>query len=175
MNNRSGSEGLTVQVLVGPPALSQFALQRVQRHAPNVVYAEFVHLLQVASPLAGEALERAEGLLRYGPQQQMPEPQGHHSHTVLPRRGTISPWSSKATDIFALSGLGDVVRVERGVRWFSKDDGALSADEAALLFDRMTEECWREENFDQVFAQSEPALLQSVGAAISRYRGAANC
>ncbi|MEC7139034.1 MAG: hypothetical protein VXW50_08230, partial [Pseudomonadota bacterium] len=103
MNNRSGSEGLTVQVLVGPPALSQFALQRVQRQAPNVVYAEFVHLLQVASPLAGEALERAEGLLRYGPQQQMPEPQGHHSHTVLPRRGTISPWSSKATDIFALS------------------------------------------------------------------------
>ena len=56
MSNTSGSEGLTVQVLVGPPALSQFALQRVQRHAPNVVYAEFVHLLQVASPLAGEAL-----------------------------------------------------------------------------------------------------------------------
>ena len=163
MDNRSGSDGLTVQVLVGPPALSQSALQRIQRRAPNVVYAQFVHLLRVASPLAGEALERAERLLRYGPQQQMPEPEGHRSHTVLPRRGTISPWSSKATDIFALSGLGDVVRVERGVRWFSKDDGALSADEAALLFDRMTEECWREEDFDQVFAQSEPALLQSVG------------
>ncbi|MEC8807528.1 MAG: hypothetical protein VXX21_00620, partial [Pseudomonadota bacterium] len=84
MNNSSGSEGLTVQVLVGPPALSQFALQRIQRRAPNVVYAQFVHLLRVASPLAGEALERAERLLRYGPRQQMPEPQGHHSHTVLP-------------------------------------------------------------------------------------------
>ncbi|KAJ2238170.1 phosphoribosylformylglycinamidine synthase [Coemansia sp. RSA 485] len=35
---------------------------------------------------------------------------------VLPRRGTISPWSSKATDIFKLCGLDkDVVqRVERG-------------------------------------------------------------
>ncbi|MEC8500729.1 MAG: hypothetical protein VXY62_05065, partial [Pseudomonadota bacterium] len=72
MNNSSGSEGLTVQVLVGPPALSQFALQRIQRRAPNVVYAQFVHLLRVASPLAGEALERAERLLRYGPRQQMP-------------------------------------------------------------------------------------------------------
>ena len=91
MSNTSGSEGLTVQVLVGPPALSQFALQRVQRHAPNVVYAEFVHLLQVASPLAGEALERAEGLLRYGPQQQMPEPQGHHSHTILPGAAPFRP------------------------------------------------------------------------------------
>ncbi|KAJ2439357.1 phosphoribosylformylglycinamidine synthase [Coemansia sp. RSA 2424] len=35
---------------------------------------------------------------------------------VLPRSGTISPWSSKATDIFCLCGLGGVVRrVERGV------------------------------------------------------------
>ncbi|KAJ2357146.1 phosphoribosylformylglycinamidine synthase, partial [Coemansia sp. RSA 2618] len=35
---------------------------------------------------------------------------------VLPRRGTISPWSSKATDIFRLCGLSHVTqRVERGV------------------------------------------------------------
>ncbi|KAJ1964945.1 phosphoribosylformylglycinamidine synthase [Dipsacomyces acuminosporus] len=35
---------------------------------------------------------------------------------VLPRRGTISPWSSKATDIFRLCGLSDIVnRVERGI------------------------------------------------------------
>ncbi|KAJ1989232.1 phosphoribosylformylglycinamidine synthase [Coemansia spiralis] len=34
---------------------------------------------------------------------------------VLPRRGTISPWSSKATDIFMLCGLRGIVRrVERG-------------------------------------------------------------
>ena len=162
MSNTSGSESLAVQVLVGPPALSQFALQRIQRHIPQVVYAEFVHLLQVENLLTDEALERAERLLRYGPQQQMPEPKGHCSHTVLPRRGTISPWSSKATDIFALSGLADVRRVERGVRWFSSKDTPLRAEEIAHLFDRMTEECWPEESFEQVFAQSQPAKLKFV-------------
>ena len=162
MSNTSGSESLAVQVLVGPPALSQFALQRIQRHIPQVVYAEFVHLLQVENLLTDEALERAERLLRYGPQQQMPEPKGHRSHTVLPRRGTISPWSSKATDIFALSGLADVRRVERGVRWFSSEDTPLRTEEIAHLFDRMTEECWLEESFEQVFAQSQPAKLEFV-------------
>ncbi|KAJ1849930.1 phosphoribosylformylglycinamidine synthase, partial [Coemansia sp. RSA 2708] len=35
---------------------------------------------------------------------------------VLPRRGTISPWSSKATHMFGLCGLADVIkRVECGV------------------------------------------------------------
>ncbi|KAJ1848538.1 phosphoribosylformylglycinamidine synthase [Coemansia sp. RSA 2706] len=35
---------------------------------------------------------------------------------VLPQRGIISLWSSKATVIFGLCGLGDIVqRVERGV------------------------------------------------------------
>ncbi|KAJ2744215.1 phosphoribosylformylglycinamidine synthase [Coemansia sp. BCRC 34301] len=40
---------------------------------------------------------------------------------VVPRSGTISPWSSKATDIFHLCGLGGVVRrVERGTVFYLK-------------------------------------------------------
>ncbi|KAJ2440263.1 phosphoribosylformylglycinamidine synthase, partial [Coemansia sp. RSA 2424] len=43
-------------------------------------------------------------------------PSNERTIWVLPRSGTISPWSSKATDIFCLCGLGGVVRrVERGV------------------------------------------------------------
>ena len=94
MINNSDSEPLAVQVLTGPPALSQFALQRMQRHVPSITYAEFVHVLQVRASLAGQSLQRTEQLLRYGPQQQMPQRAGQRSHTVLPRRGTISPWSS---------------------------------------------------------------------------------
>ena len=162
MSNTQGSEALTVQVLAGPPALSQFALQRMQRRVPSIAYAEFVHILQVRAPLVGDALARAQRLLRYGPQQQMPAPAGTRSHTVLPRRGTISPWSSKATDIFALSGLSEVVRVERGIRWFTQQDSGFAAEDAAHLFDRMTEECWPEEDFEGIFAQSEPAPVGHV-------------
>ena len=36
---------------------------------------------------------------------------------VTPRKGTISPWSSKATDIFRNCGLKSIVRVERGIRY----------------------------------------------------------
>ena len=36
---------------------------------------------------------------------------------VTPRKGTISPWSSKATDIFRNCGLSSVNRVERGVHF----------------------------------------------------------
>ena len=84
---------------------------------------------------------------------------GTRSHTVLPRRGTISPWSSKATDIFALSGLSEVVRVERGIRWFTQQDAGFAAEDAAHLFDRMTEECWREENFEPFLPSLNPPRL----------------
>ncbi len=61
----------------------------------------------------------------------------------MPRPGTISPWSSKATDIAHVCGLGAVLRIERGVEYSIGIDGR--PDEAALhalaapLHDRMTE------------------------------------
>jgi hypothetical protein len=34
---------------------------------------------------------------------------------VMPRLGTISPWSSKASDILHLCGLEKIKRIERGI------------------------------------------------------------
>ena len=64
---------------------------------------------------------------------------------VTPRPGTISPWSSKATDIARRCGLDDVVRIERGVAWsiaHTGDDGrdvSGALCESGLLHDRMTQ------------------------------------
>ena len=78
---------------------------------------------------------------------------------VTPRKGTISPWSSKATDIFRNCGLKGIARVERGIRYCITSDGSGKSaaspnqqplGEAALsplqnnkaiaaLYDRMTE------------------------------------
>ena len=64
---------------------------------------------------------------------------------VTPRPGTISPWSSKATDIARRCGLDGVVRIERGVAWsiaHTGDDGrdvAAALCDSGLLHDRMTQ------------------------------------
>ncbi|MEL6868626.1 MAG: phosphoribosylformylglycinamidine synthase [Pseudomonadota bacterium] len=59
---------------------------------------------------------------------------------VGPRPGTISPWSSKATDIVHRCGLHPVVRVERLTRFrIDGVDAAQLAALAPLLFDRMTQ------------------------------------
>ena len=64
---------------------------------------------------------------------------------VTPRPGTISPWSSKATDIARRCGLDGVVRIERGVAWSIAHAGGDERDVAAalrdsgLLHDRMTQ------------------------------------
>ena len=65
---------------------------------------------------------------------------------VLPRHGTVSPWSSKATDIARLCRLGDhVERLERGIAFvFTTSDGQKVTENdvssfAHLIHDRMTQ------------------------------------
>ncbi len=56
---------------------------------------------------------------------------------VTPRKGTISPWSSKATDIFRNCGLKGIARVERGIRFAITP--AVPAQALTALYDKMTE------------------------------------
>ena len=67
---------------------------------------------------------------------------------VTPRKGTISPWSSKATDIFRNCGLKGIIRVERGIEFSIASHGAAVSPFASdgrvrpafeALYDRMTE------------------------------------
>ncbi|HEX9813261.1 MAG TPA: phosphoribosylformylglycinamidine synthase, partial [Burkholderiales bacterium] len=106
-------------------------------------------------------------LLRYGPQSEAIEtaPSGELL-LVVPRVGTLSPWSSKATDIVHRCGLSKVKRVERAVAWHaSKTDGtALDPAERErlipLLHDRMTETVV--ERPIAMFEDAEPAPLALV-------------
>ena len=154
---------MEILTLEGPPARSSFRLNKLsgQLGLPEgALYAQYVHLLAVHQPLAGQALERAQALLRYGPETGLPAPTGDLVATVVPRAGTISPWSSKATDIFAICGLDQVTRVERGVRWFA--DRGLSDVQLALLYDRMTERAVGEADFPSVFANLPPKPMSTV-------------
>lgn len=94
---------------------------------------------------------------------------------VLPRPGTISPWSSKATDIANIVGLGDKIeRIERGISLLiSATEGfdllqALSSRGGEILtsvYDRMTQLLYINGNapkHDDLFAHHEPKPLVTV-------------
>ena len=83
-----------------------------------------------------------ERLLTYGPRDtaRNTAPVGAAEIVVVPRFGTISPWSSKATDIARVCGLEAVRRIERGITWSIVTPRALAPAElrelAVPLFDR---------------------------------------
>jgi len=71
---------------------------------------------------------------------------------VTPRKGTISPWSSKATDIFRNCGLKGIARVERGIRFAVSP--AVPPSALGALHDRMTEGVYTD--LDDLFDQLPP-------------------
>lgn len=87
-------------------------------------------------------LEKLEKLLTYGPTIEEHEPEGLLL-LVTPRPGTISPWSSKSTDIAINCGLDKVKRLERGTAYYVETATPLNdaqiADVKALIHDRMME------------------------------------
>ncbi|MDE2905090.1 MAG: phosphoribosylformylglycinamidine synthase, partial [Acidobacteriota bacterium] len=135
--------------------------------APGVdgVFAEFVHFRLLAAPLDKPARGVVDALLAYGPRRGLARRVGEPFCTVIPRPGTISPWSSKATDIFARCGLKAVVRVERGVRWYLAGacPSTLRTSVAAELHDRMTEAVLFDEDFGVLAAETTPRPLRSIG------------
>ena len=117
-----------------------------------------------------------ESLLHYGPRAPETTPDGQ-TVLVVPRFGTVSPWSSKATDIAHVCGLAAVRRIERGVAYFVQAGRPLAQAEwsavGAVLHDRMTESVLREAGeAEALFAHAAPQPLRD-GAAAGRGRGGA--
>lgn len=88
---------------------------------------------------------------------------------VTPRPGTISPWSSKATDIAHNSGLTSVLRIERGTAYFIQATGELSLLQRNLLIkllhDRMIESVFSSEDEAErlfIHGQSRPLVAVDI-------------
>ncbi|MBV9890364.1 MAG: phosphoribosylformylglycinamidine synthase, partial [Rhizobacter sp.] len=124
-------------------------LARLKERVARVesVAARHVHWVASDMPLDADASGRVAALLRYG--DRAPDVGGGETIVVAPRLGTISPWSSKASDIAHNCGLA-VRRIERVTEFslqlkkpFVGRSTPLDAGEraalAALLHDRMTE------------------------------------
>ena len=158
--------------LPGATALSRFRLQRLlvqlQQQAPGVhgVAARYLHFAKVSKPLNPAQQEVLEKILSYGPAREPVSESGAHI-LVLPRIGTISPWSSKASDIAHICGLENVLRIERGVAYYIQSATPLPPAQVdallPLLHDRMTESIFRDgADATTMFAHHRPAPVRSV-------------
>ncbi len=156
-------------ILQGRPAFSDFRLTALQgalnAAVPELAIATIdaveVYFIESEGPLNDETTERAFTLLAAE----------HHFNReggffVTPRKGTISPWSTKATDIFHNCAVEGIQRVERGVhlRLIAKDGMVLSIDHLGLtlltLHDRMTEAVYHD--VSDFFSHFEPTMLRTV-------------
>lgn len=160
-----------MEILRGSPALSAFRINKLlarfqDAHLPvSNIYAEYVHFADLNAPLSPDELTRLQRLLKYGPTLTENSPEGQLI-LVTPRPGTISPWSSKATDIAHNCSLAQIARIERGVAYYI-DAPTLSAQQwqqvAGLLHDRMMETVFSSlADAEKLFTHHEPAPVQAV-------------
>ncbi|MCC5848224.1 MAG: phosphoribosylformylglycinamidine synthase [Verrucomicrobia bacterium] len=156
-------------ILQGRSAFSDFRgtalLSAISELAPSLdltaIDAVEVYLIEAEHTPDDTTLERAFALLAAD----------HHFQRdggffVTPRKGTISPWSTKATDIFHNCALHDIARVERGIhfRLQNQNGNILSMADLGpallLLHDRMTEAVY--EDLSDFFDHFKPAPLRTV-------------
>ena len=136
--------------LRGRNALSDFRLSKLQQSVRQSgfklegISAEYWHFVSASRALSPAEHSILERILTYGPAASAVSERGQLL-LVVPRLGTISPWSSKATDIARQCGLAAVERIERGTAWriVKSGGGRLSERDTAvlapLIHDRMTE------------------------------------
>ncbi|RSD30010.1 phosphoribosylformylglycinamidine synthase [Vibrio pectenicida] len=161
-----------MRILRGSPALSEFRVNKLlelcrEQDLPVIgVYAEFMHFADLTEDLNSSELEKVEKLLTYGPTIEEHAPQGLLL-LVTPRPGTISPWSSKSTDIANNCGLDKIKRLERGTAYYLDTSSSLTEDQVqqvkAIIHDRMMEVVFTEfESASALFTVAEPAPVADV-------------
>ena len=156
-------------LLQGRPAFSNFRIQALQHALNNVIAnqdisgleAVEIYCIEAVEPLDEKTTKRVYNLLNA--KQEFKRSDGFF---VTPRKGTISPWSSKATDILHNCGLKKVLRVERGIHFKITAANGLDLGIEALglatlaLHDRMTEAVYTD--LSDFFGQCAPTNLRTV-------------
>lgn len=161
-------------ILPGNRAFSDFnknkLLKILQHSIPAIqdIHARYWHFVKISQTLDEQQRTILNELLHYGEGDDK-EPAGE-LFLVTPRLGTISPWSSKATDIIHNCGLLSVERAERGIAYFIElDDGdkKLSADQQVFIrekiHDRMIEVVMSDASeAEALFSDAEPLPMRII-------------
>ena len=153
----------------GETALSAFRINKLLQKAQslglpeNAIASEYWYFVASDAPLSDADVLQLKALLSA---ERVNPPNAEQSlFLITPRIGTISPWSSKATNIAHNCGLTHIERIERGMAVHLS--GSLKTDEraawATLLHDRMTESVLPSfQAAEQLFAQHDNPSCASV-------------
>ena len=129
----------------GIQALRKFKVntlnERIKRLIPGleIIGTEYIHFIETDKDLSQSNKKTLHKLLNYSPEVNLED--SKYTITVAPRIGTISPWSSKASEICKLCGLSVISRIERGINYHL--NRTINANELVtlleLVMDKMTE------------------------------------
>ena len=158
-----------ITALRGASALSLFRIQKLAQKAAALglpqaeISSEYWYFVSSTAPLDAAQTEKLQALLS-AVRVDTPAA-GQSLFLITPRIGTISPWSSKATDIAHNCGLDGVERIERGMAVYVS--GSLHGNEraqwASLLHDRMTESVLPDfQSAEKLFAAHEDQSFDTV-------------
>ncbi|MFT7559031.1 MAG: phosphoribosylformylglycinamidine synthase [Flavobacteriales bacterium] len=154
----------------GSAALSEFRIQKLIEKIRSAglsiegLCAEYVHFIKVSSELSDEEHSTLTQLLSYGPKSVELKLSNEREIIAIPRQGTISPWSSKASEIAKNAGLNKIERIERGIRYSVKGEDASQLDAlSAMLHDRMVETALLDiAKAEILFSQHQPETYTTV-------------
>lgn len=153
-----------------PGFKKQFLLEQLQKIEPSItnISAEYIHFADIDGTLSPADKNELNALLTYDTP--YAEKRSGEVFLVIPRPGTISPWSSKATDIVRNCGLGNIARLERGTAYYIEGSHTLSRDQLSpLLHDRMTEIVLDSiKKAEVLFAKHQPKTYQEINVAEHR-------
>lgn len=166
-------------IIDGSAAHSSFRLQRLLEKAKEEgielrkIESRFTHFVDLSADLVDDEMAVLESILNYGPiatEQPLPKPAVKEdvlTRIVLPRFGTCSPWSTKATEVAKNCGVTNVRRIERGILY--QITPAKPLNESALsrltelLHDPLIESVVHSyEAASPLFAEGEPSPLVQV-------------
>jgi len=156
-------------LLQGGAAISAFRRQKLmdvlleQGIAVSHMEASFVHVAEVNATWLEDDTDRLAAILGTPPKS-FEAKASDGLFLVTPRIGTISPWSSKATDIVRLCGVDALVRLERAVAYSVSGAGPDMREVIeGMIHDRMTESVlYNPDDLAQLFSHQQPAPLVTV-------------
>ena len=165
----AASSPTRILTLQGQPALSDFRraklLQQFAAYNLNNLHPEafYLHIAEVDAQWTEDDSARLATILGHE-ERSFTAQASDELFIITPRIGTISPWSSKATDIAGHCGLSALVRLERGLVY--RVQGATAAHRALIaecLHDRMTESVLTDSaSLVHLFSHQAPAPLAHV-------------
>ena len=161
-----------MQIITGPVALTSFRinqlLPKLRQITPFIqsVTATYLHVHETVTLSDAEHHELQELLSYEAGSVDHFTPEGQVFY-VMPRPGTISPWSSKASDIIHNAGLHQIKRIERVIAYDIIADKPLKAEQqlqvAELLHDRMTQIVVHDiQSAAELFSHTSPHPVKTI-------------